>query len=354
MNIRIAINSKTVDGPFGGANQFAKNIAVGLKAAGYYVTSALEPDLDVIIIVISHDGLRLVSFSPADVEAYKIAYPNTIVIQRVNGSDEHRGVDNGTNRRIIEANKISDHTVFVSDFMRRFWSERGINRPDKTSVILTAANRKIFHSVGRSKWSAEGPIKIVTHHWSSNYMKGFDIYQRLDEMLVLQEWKDRIEFTFIGNMPLGYELINANCIPPMEGEKMADELRQHHLYVSASRYEAGGNHYIEAMQCGLPVLHLNHGSLPEYCAEYGITFSLTNFSEKLEDIIQNYGRLFEKVLKCQLDEKIMVNEYVDLIEDLISNHKKSKISNHPFKFKLYELKKKITHFRKRLGNRIAR
>ena len=38
---------------------------------GYYVTNKLEKNLDIIIIVVSHDSLRLVSFSPEDVKAYK-------------------------------------------------------------------------------------------------------------------------------------------------------------------------------------------------------------------------------------------------------------------------------------------
>ena len=32
------------------------------------------------------------------------------------------------------------------------------------------------------KWDKKGPLKLVTHHWGGNYMKGFDIYKKLDTL----------------------------------------------------------------------------------------------------------------------------------------------------------------------------
>ena len=116
-------------------------------------------------------------------------------------------------------------------------------------------------------------------------MKGFDIYQRLDEMLVQKKWKNKIKFSFIGRTPLGYDLKIQKFSNHLGITLYLVNLKKHHLYLTASRYEAAGNHYIEAIQCGLPVLHLNHGSLPEYCSKFGITFDLHDFEIKLEEII---------------------------------------------------------------------
>jgi len=352
--MRIAINCAKVDGPFGGANRFATNLETGLEAAGHYVTRALEPDLDVIIIVISHDGLRLVAFSPADIAAYKKAYPNVMVVQRVNGSDEHRGYDNGTNKRLLEANQCADHTIFVSDFMRTFWAERGINKPEDCTVIKTGADEEVFHDKGHEPHTPGTPVKFITHHWSANYMKGFDIYERLDQMLVMPKWKDRIEFTFIGNTPLGYDLKNAKCLPPMDGDALADILREHDAYVTASRYEAGGNHYIEALQCGLPVLHLDHGSSPEYCKEFGVTFQLSDFEEKLEEFLESLAILEAKTQTCTYSDSSMSQAYVSTVENLVKQHKKTSASNQPFKFTVYKWQKKLTNLRRRIANRLAR
>ena len=43
----------------------------------------------------------------------------------------------------------------------------------------------------------EKPLKIVTHHWSNNINKGFDIYKYLDDLLDNKRWKKRIRFTIL-------------------------------------------------------------------------------------------------------------------------------------------------------------
>ena len=129
--MRISINVKTINEPFGGANNFAKNLSKGLISRGHYVTNKLEKNLDFIIIVISHDSLRLVSFSPEDVKAYKKAFPNVLVIHRINSCDEHRGYDNGTNKRVIKTNKIADYTIFVSKFIKSFGREKDFQRNNR-------------------------------------------------------------------------------------------------------------------------------------------------------------------------------------------------------------------------------
>lgn len=351
--MRISINVKTVNEPFGGANNFAKNLFKHLSKRGYYVTDRLENNLDIIIIVISHDALRLVSYSPEDAKAYKKAFPNVSVIHRINSCDEHRGYDNGTNKRVLEANQIADHTVFVSEFIRSFWYLKGINKDKNSYIIKTIADNKIFNRNNRSRWNKNEVLKIVTHHWSGNYMKGFDIYQRLDQMVKTIEWKKKIQFTFIGRTPLGYDFRNTNHIPPLVDKDIADELKKNHVYVTASRYEAAGNHYIEAMQCGLPVLHLNHGSLPEYCENFGVTFELNNFEEKLKEIMIKYDDIFEKLERINTNENKMIDAYCDLFAKIntCSDHSQK---NRPYLFKFYMLRKMINRFKIRILYKILK
>jgi hypothetical protein len=40
-------------------------------------------------------------------------------------------------------------------------------------------------------------------------MKGFDVYNKIDQMLSDPAWKGKIEFTYIGNLPKGYQFKNA-------------------------------------------------------------------------------------------------------------------------------------------------
>ena len=125
--LRIGINTGIVDGPFGGSNQFVKNLVKGCQEAGHYVTSTLEAHLDALIVVINHHASR-VTFDVNDIRAYKRCYPNTVVIQRINASDEQRGGNLGQNKCILEMNTVADHTVFVSRFMQKFWGEKAMSR----------------------------------------------------------------------------------------------------------------------------------------------------------------------------------------------------------------------------------
>ena len=50
-------------------------------------------------------------------------------------------------------------------------------------------------------WDRKEKLKIVTHHWGANWNKGFDIYSKIDNLIGKTEWKNKIDFTYIGNLP---------------------------------------------------------------------------------------------------------------------------------------------------------
>src|SRR5262249_19545736 len=54
---------------------------------------------------------------------------------------------------------------------------------------------------------------------------------------------------------------------------LAGLLRQCHGYVTASRWEPGGMHFIEGAQCGLPVAyHEDGGGIVELASRFGVGF----------------------------------------------------------------------------------
>ena len=78
------------------------------------------------------------------------------------------------------------------------------------------------------------PLKIVTHHWSNNINKGFDIYKYLDDLLDDKTWKKRIKFTYVGNVPKNFKFRNTNLIEPKKDNKLSLILKSHHIYLTAS------------------------------------------------------------------------------------------------------------------------
>lgn len=309
MSLKISLNANKVEGPYGGANLFVNGLEDYLQANGYKVYRRLVPDLDLILIVSAKYHFRTTAYDLDAIQDYIVSNPATTVIHRVNSCDEQRGLDLGIDRAMLEVNRLADYSIFISSFLRDLFINKGIDGGKPHAVVLNGADEQIFHPHGRADWIPGQKLRIVTHHWSSNYMKGFDIYERLDQLLAVEPFKNRFEFTYIGNIPLGVTFSNTRVIGPTSGRELADLLRQHHLYLTAARNEAAGMHHVEGMRCGLPPLFLNSGALPEYCAPYGVEFSLINFEQKLLEMPAKYAQLRETVLACPYSGSWMSRQY---------------------------------------------
>ena len=59
----------------------------------------------------------------------------------------------------------------------------------------------------------------------------------------------------------------------IDGKKLAKAIKENHLYLTASINEPSGNHHIESSQCGLPLLFINSGGIPEYAELFGVKFA---------------------------------------------------------------------------------
>ncbi len=148
-------------------------------------------------------------------------------------------------------------------------------------------------------------------------MKGFDIYERVDRSMADNFYKDRISFTYIGSLPKGFRFQNARYIEPKYGNVLADELRDHHVYLTASRNEPGANHQNEGANCGLPLLYLKSGCMPEYCNGFGISFNKDNFEEKLEDMIKTYDYWVDRMKNYPHTAEQACKQYYDLFVELL-------------------------------------
>ena len=317
--MRVAINFSPIDGPWGGGNRFVVALIAALRARGGTVCHTLEDaDVDLILLMDPRWRNPSVTFTAGAILRYlRFTNPRALVVHRINECDERKNTRhmNGLLRR---ANYCADHTVFVGSWLRELpvW-QGGPNA--RSSVITNGADPAIFHPRGLRPWSGEGPFKLVTHHWGGNWMKGFDIYQRLDEMMAEPRWKGRIEFTYVGNLPRGFYFRNAKYVPPLDGQALADELRSHHAYVTASINEPGGNHQNEGALCGLPLLYRRSGCLPEYCDGFGVSFDETDFVVRLQQLIEQYDPLVAFMPSYPHTSKHTCESYLGLFDALIKS-----------------------------------
>lgn len=319
----ISINSKFIDGPYGGGMQFANFMKQFLEEANHTVINNLDKkNIDIILHVNPFPFLMNSSaFSFLDAYAYKLKNPETIIIQRINECDERKGT-NYMNKLQIATSKYSDFIVFIASWLHPLYEESGLEINNNFKVILNGADKKVFNTENKSKYIENEKLKIVTHHWGAGLLKGHDIYQKLDKLLENNEINKYFEFTFIGNVPKELKYNNTRIVNPLYGKELAEELKKHHIYLTASRNEPAGMHHIEGALCGLPLLYINSGALPEYCNNFGICFSENNFEEKLNQMKLEFQFYESEMIKYKNTASKMAEEYLKLFHELIANREK--------------------------------
>lgn len=304
----VAFNMRPVEHAWGGGNQWLDQTARDLEEHGYDVRFDLRGDPACVVLVDPRVGGTVVF------GANEIARRNAPCLHRINECDLRKGTDE-VDALLAEANKVADHTVFISAWLRDYHAERWFDLDRPHSVILNGADPRIFRPQGSPELERGGAMRIVTHHWSDNPMKGFDVYEEVDRLIAAGELPGT-ELWVVGRWPKAIEWKAARTFPPAVGEELADLLRQCHVYLTASRFEPGGMHHVEGAQCGLPVLyHEDGGGIVELASRYGIGYR-DDVAAAIVTMRERYPELRRRVLAEAPNGDAMAVEYRRLIERL--------------------------------------
>ncbi len=316
--MKVSIGFKVRSGPWGGGNRFAKSLSSALIKDGWDVSFDLkDPDLDIILLTDPRPNSNSAGFNHIHILRYiLLRNPKTIIVHRINECDERKDTKH-VNKALIAGNQCADHTVFIGQWLDPLLHAQGLN-PRRSSTIYNGADKNIFHADGYPVWNGHEPLKLVTHHWGAHWKKGFDIYQKLDQMLGQAEWRDKFSFTYIGNLPHGFSFKNSTYLPPKDGIELAAALKQNHVYLTASINEPGGNHQHEGAACGLPLLYRKSGALPEQCAGYGIEFTAETFLDALQQIQIDYPIYQPKMAHYPHTKERMTTQYGQLFQQLLA------------------------------------
>ncbi len=310
----IALNLVPRKGSWGGANQWTSQACRFLKFSNYRSVHQLKPGVDCILM--THTGLASgTTFLHHEVEVFKKRFPSVPCIHRINDNDIRKGTDR-MNSLLAKANKVADHTVFVSAWLRDYHSAHWFDVGRPHSVIEPGADPSVFHPLGNRPPRAGEPFRVVTHHWSDNWSKGFDVYQEIDEAISSGNLPG-FELWIVGRWPHEISWKTAKTFAPASGKPLADILRQCHLYVSASRHEPGAMHPVEGLQCGLPLIyHKDSGGTVAHGLRYGVVIH-GNVCDALLAARENYLDLRQKLLTSPPSGDLMCLEYRRLIQKLI-------------------------------------
>jgi glycosyltransferase involved in cell wall biosynthesis len=312
----LAINMRPTSGPWGGSSTFVAQLRAFLVRRGWRVTYRLTPEVDAILVIDPREDLQLKAFGMREIIAHKQRYPHVRVVHRVNECDQRKGTS-FMDPLLAETNAHADFTVFIAEWLRDYHAARwfDIGRPHE--VIYNGADAGIFHPIGQQRWQPGEPLRIVTHHWSDNPLKGFDVYEEVDQLLAAGQLPG-FEFWVIGRWPAHIQWKVARTFPPSAGRTLAAQLRACHLYLTATRWEPCGMHHLEGAQCGLPLLyHEDGGGVVEAGLRYGIGFR-DDVAEALRAARDRYAVLREQVLTRIPSGDRMVLSYGAIVQRLLA------------------------------------
>jgi hypothetical protein len=315
MDISLGLNLQT--GPWGGGNQFGQSLYAFLQKKNVDVSFDLKNrNLDIIVMVEPRITLKISAFNHIDILRYRL-YKNkdAVVVHRINECDERKGTHD-VNKLITHANTVADFSVYVSGWLQDLYRKLGLISPN-ARVILNGANKDIFNSLGYKPWERKNKLRLVTHHWGANYLKGFDIYEKFDQLLASPNYSNKFEFMYIGNLPKMLPFLHTNCVEAKYGVELASSIRSNHVYLTASQNEPGANHPSEGALCGLPIIYRPSGSLSEYCQGYGIEFSSDNFESKLNEMYDTYENYVNKMENYPFNSDRMCQQYYELFVELL-------------------------------------
>ena len=311
----VAINLYPPKGPWGGAGIFVQQIGARLKERGIRVQYNLKGKVDLILLMDPRDDLENKAFGMHEIRSCKATNPEVVILHRVNECDARKKTA-FMDKALAEANGICDHTVFISEWLRDYHADRWFDLRRPHSCIYNGADDGAFNPLGRVFRSGNERLRLVTHHWSDNVMKGFDWYERVDSLIAAGKLPDT-ELWVIGRWPKQIEWRAARTFPPCSGKKLAALLKQCDVYFTASRWEPCGMHHVEGAQCGLPlVYHEDGGGIVEAGKLYGIGFT-GDFTAAWTEMRKNLSNYQSRVLELMPCGDRMSLQFVNLIQRLI-------------------------------------
>lgn len=316
--MKIYFNRRLRRSPWGGGAHFHSAMVDHLTSKGHTVSERLERGIDAIFMLDprhEEGGCDL-----EHILSFKQRNPSVKLLHRVNECDKRKGT-HGLDELLAKGMFAADRVVFISGWLSSYFRSCAFIRSDDLSfshdVIYNGCNTDWFYPAKYERDLTKHKIKLVTHHWSDNWNKGFDYYQWLDGFV---RDDSRFEFTYIGRYNTGISTTNTRIVSPLYGKALGDELRRHDIYVTASRFEPCGMHHIEGAACGLPVLyHEDGGGIVEGCEKHGEAFSSKtgSFEHALDKVVQNYDDYVSRIDHEFLSVKRCCEAYERILLEMV-------------------------------------
>jgi glycosyltransferase involved in cell wall biosynthesis len=291
-DLRISVWQKFMKPPYGGGNQFMLAMSKALRQRGIIVEeNAIAPEIDVYL-------LNSIHFDVDKFLQYK-RKRKLNVVHRIDGPIHLiRGFDREKDDLCFQLNK----KFAAASIIQSIWTYKRIiemgYQPVNPVIVNNAVDPDIFHPKGRIPFDQNRKIRLISTSWSNNPRKGGPIYKWIEEHL---DW-ERFDYTFVGRCSESFQRIRQ--VDPVPSEELADILRQHDIYITASQNDPCSNALIEALACGLPALYLNDGGHPELVGSGGLPFNgVEEILAQLDRLVEYY-ETFQNLITAQRMENV--------------------------------------------------
>ena len=310
--MRIYINFRPVRGPYGGANAFLRALTAEFGRLGIRVVrdpgkpydvallNALTLDIDV-------EFVARVAERGAPIVHRKVGY-------RASGSSEMRAVgeDGAVHGDVLqlEFTPYVAHSIFQSAYSRDVFIAAGFEGPH--SVVHNGVDESIFHQRRRTTWNRREPLRIAVSTWSTDMLKGFDDYLRIDSEL---EGRHDVEVTLYGRAREDARFRNIREGGAHRRRPLARRLRSSHALLQLARWETCSNALLEGINCGLPPIYLDSGSNKEIAEPYGVEFR-GDFSAAVDELRDRYDELQARTRANPYRMPAVARRYVEILESV--------------------------------------
>ena len=332
--IDICILFETTDAPWGGGNQFLRSLAMELSRLGHRVTSQPTSDTQVVLLNAHNAGVNR-HLDPGQIAQLRHSGKMTslgrllpawsymwrarkgpVLIHRVDGVAELvRGRRTRADEIQPAVNRLTDHTIFQTEYCRTSFAEHCGVVPASWHVITNGVDPQVFYpDLGANR--NDGPFRLVAVSWSSNPRKGFATLADLSRL-------PGVELTFVGNWCPDVDPANVKLAGVMKSEELSEVMRSSDVMVHAAWNEPCSNAIVEAMACGLPVIFRDSGGNRELAGDYGIPLT-DDLSDVLDSMRGHYVDLRERVLR-DTDTFLIrraAQEYLSMFRYAVANHER--------------------------------
>lgn len=292
-------NRMPVSGPWGGGNKTLSALVSRLTEMGHLVTGEPRSDVDVVFCVDPRPTNSGITYR----HLFDFASSKKIpLVHRVGDVGTHGKPD--LTYLVKFSTALSSRVIFTSEWARDYVGYQG------DCVVIPNGALSVFYSNRRSARTLPSRLRVVTHHWSNNPMKGITLYEQLADDI--ETGRVNFDFTYIGRSS---DRLANRTMPPVDADDLARLLPEYDIYLSASQLEAGANHIVEAMACGLPVVYSKMGgSIPEYCGGRGLQFAdYHEMVSALHEAASTYQTFWEQSNSYRRTINDVVDEYVRVL-----------------------------------------